>query len=503
MLLIFPLLATLFLTIIYFLRKNPRKNESFHPPTGPKGIPFIGNLHQYNPSNPHIYFANLAKIYGPILSLRFGRVPVVVVQSAKLAKEVLQTQDLNFCSRPPIGGMKRLSYNGLDIAFTPYNEYFKKIKKISVVHLLSSKRVESFAPIRQEEVSMMMHKISSLSSASKPVNLSELLMSFTSSNICRIAFGKRYEDDEGSRSKYHSLLNEAEALLITFFYSDILPYFGWLDKLTGKFSRLEKTFKKLDAFYEEVINDHINPNKPKSDREDIIDILLQLRQQQPSLELTLDHIKAVLMNIFIASTDTSAAMVIWAMTELIKHPNSMKNVQEELRNTMQNKGRRYINNDDLKDLGYFKAVVKETFRLHPASPLLIAHETIHRTTIEGYDILPKTLVYVNAWAIGRDPDSWNDPENFVPERFLESSIDFIGCDFELIPFGAGRRSCPGLHLGVANMEVALANLLHVFDWELPAGLEREDIDTNVIPGIAMHKKIPLRLVAKTKLMDQM
>lgn len=191
MVLIYPLLAVLSLTMIYFLRKN----ESFHPPPGPKGIPLIGNLHQYDPSKPHIYFANLAKIYGPILSLRFGRVPVVVIQSAKLAKEVLQTQDRNFCSRPPMVGMQRLSYNGLDIAFSPYNEYFKKMKKLSVVHLLSSKRVESFAPICQEEVLRMMNKISSLSSTSKTVNLSELLVNFTCSNICKIAFGKRYVHD--------------------------------------------------------------------------------------------------------------------------------------------------------------------------------------------------------------------------------------------------------------------------------------------------------------------
>lgn len=214
-------------------------------------------------------------------------------------------------------------------------------------------------------------------------------------------------------------------------------------------------------------------------------------------------VKFLLQNIFIASTDTSSAMVIWAMTELIKHPNKMKKVQEELRNAMRNKDHHYINGSDLKELEYFKAVVKEAFRLHPASPLLIVHETIRKTTIQGYDILPKTLVYVNAWTIGRDPKSWKDPESFMPERFLGSSIDFIGCDFELIPFGAGRRICPGIHLGIAAMEIALANLLHFFDWELPTGLEREDIDTDPIPGIATQKKTPLCLVAKTKFMYQM
>lgn len=194
-------------------------------------------------------------------------------------------------------------------------------------------------------------------------------------------------------------------------------------------------------------------------------------------------------------------MVIWAMTELVKNPNSMKKVQEELRNATHNKG--CLNNDDLKDLKYFKAVVKEALRLHPAVPLLVTREAIRKSTIKGYDILPKTLVQVNAWAIGRDPKSWNDdPEKFMPERFLESPIDFKGRDFELLPFGAGRRMCPGLNLGVANTELALANLLYSFDWELPSGLTKEDIDTDVLPGISMHKKNPLCLVAKSHLHDQ-
>ncbi|XP_021759826.1 cytochrome P450 83B1-like isoform X3 [Chenopodium quinoa] len=391
-------------------------------------------------------------------------------------------------------GIQRLSYNGLDIAFAPYNEYQIKIKKISIVHLLSSKRVQSFAPIRQEEVSRMIEKISSLSEASEIVNLTEFLANFARLNVCRTAFGKRYEDDERSSSRFHKLIREAEAMFTTFFFSDYFPsVIGWLDKLTGKFSRLEKTFKDLDAFFEEIINDHLDPNKPKSEREDIVDVLLQLMNER-SFELTLDHIKAVLMVILIAGTDTSSAMVIWAMAELMKNPISMKNVQEELRNVMQHKG--CINNSDLVGLEYFKAVVKETFRLQPATPLLIVHETIRKSTIEGYDILPKTLVYVNAWAIGRDPENWSDPEKFMPERFLGSSIDFKGYDFELIPFGAGRRICPGIHLGVANMELALANLLYYFDWELPSGVKKEDVDNDTFPGITMHKKNPLCLLAK-------
>ncbi|XP_021729909.1 cytochrome P450 83B1-like isoform X1 [Chenopodium quinoa] len=272
MILLLIFLATI--SLIFLLQKR-RKNESFNPPPGPKGLPIIGNLHQFDPSKPHIYFAKLAKIYGPILTTRFGTTPAVVVQSAKTAKEVLHTQDLNFCYRPSMIATQRLSYKGLDLAFAQSYGYFREIKKICVVHLLSSKRVESFTPIRQEEVLRMVNKISTqISSGLETVNLSELLMSFASSNICRIAFGKRYDEDEGSnRSRFHNLLNDAQAMFTAFFFTDYFPSIGWLDKLTGQSSRLEKTFTELDVFYDEIINDHLDPNRPVSETEDIIIII--------------------------------------------------------------------------------------------------------------------------------------------------------------------------------------------------------------------------------------
>lgn len=180
------------LFILLLLLFKLKRHKQFRSPPGPKGLPIIGNLHQFDASKPHVYLAELAKTYGPIVRLRIGRVSIVVVQSSKLAKEVLHTQDLNFCSRPSMIVFQKLSYGGLDIAFAPYGEYFREIKKISVVHLLSSKRVDSFAPILQDEVARLMRKIKSLSSSSKVINLSELIMGYSSSNICRIAFGKRY-----------------------------------------------------------------------------------------------------------------------------------------------------------------------------------------------------------------------------------------------------------------------------------------------------------------------
>ncbi|XP_021759829.1 cytochrome P450 83B1-like, partial [Chenopodium quinoa] len=175
-------------SLIFLLLTKHQKNEPFHPPPGPKGLPLIGNLHQFNFLKPHLSFAKLAKIYGPIYTLRFVSKNVVVIQSSTMAKEVLQTQDLNFCHRPISVGMQRLTYNGSDIMFAKDFEYFREIRKICALHLFSAKRVQCFAPILQDEFSRLVHKISSLASASKLVNLSELLFLSAGSNICKLAF---------------------------------------------------------------------------------------------------------------------------------------------------------------------------------------------------------------------------------------------------------------------------------------------------------------------------
>src|ERR1044072_4046314 len=185
------------------------------------------------------------------------------------------------------------------------------------------------------------------------------------------------------------------------------------------------------------------------------------------------------------------------MTALIKNPRVMKKLQEEVRKFGGGK-KELLDEDDVQNFPYLKAVIKETLRLHLAAPLLVPRQSNEDCFIDGYHIPAKTIVYVNAWAIQRDPEIWKNSEEFYPERFLDSSINFLGQDFELIPFGAGRRICPGLHMAVVSVELILANLIHSFDWELPCGLVKEDIDTEMLPGITQHKKNPLCFSAKQR-----
>ncbi|CAI0382869.1 unnamed protein product [Linum tenue] len=466
------LLLALPLLLLFLFQKHKKSSTNASLPPGPPGLPLVGNLFQLDSSAPHRYLWKLSQTYGPVMFLRLGRAQVVVVSTAKMAEEVMKTQDLVFCTRPVATSTTRLSYNNVDLAFAPYDAYWREMRKICVVHLFNSNRAQSFGPIREYEVSKMIEKVSGSSLEAKPVNLSEAMMSLTSTIICRVAFGKRYEEEGVERSRFQSLLNETQAMFTSF----------W-------------NFRECDAFYQEIIDEHLDPDRAKPEQEDILDILLQLwKDRSFKVQLTFDNIKALLMNIFIGGTDTGAATVVWAMTYLMKYPIAMRKVQEELRQKVKDKG--FVKEEDIQQLPYFKAVIKEAMRLQPAVPLLVPRESIQKCSLGGYEIPAKTIIHVNAWAIARDPESWGEnPDEFKPERFVGKSVDVKGSNFELIPFGAGRRICPGIHIGLATVEIALANLLYAFDWEMPAGMKSEDLDMDVLPGLTMHKKNALCLVA--------
>ncbi len=215
----------------------------------------------------------------------------------------------------------------------------------------------------------------------------------------------------------------------------------------------------------------------------------------PSLHSSSHHLVIfVYQDLFLGGVETGTITMIWAMAELAKNPKVMKKAQDEIRNYIGNKGR--VSESDIGYLFYLKMVVKETLRLHPPATMLLARETMSHFKINGYDIYPQMLVQINAWAIGRDPKYWKNPEEFIPERFLNNSIDYKGQHFELLPFGAGRRGCPGIYMATTTIELALANLLYCFDWKLAYGMKEEDINMEEIADLAVttSKKTALYLV---------
>ncbi|KAM6562359.1 hypothetical protein CsatB_022357 [Cannabis sativa] len=490
-LLLFPLLIAL-------IQKCVQKQNKNLPPSPPK-LPFIGNLHQLG-SLPHQSLCQLSKKYGSVMLLHLGNVPSVIISSAEAAKQVMKTHDLSSCSRPQLHGPKQLTYNFQDLAFSPYGKYWRELRKIYVLEVFSVKRVNSYQSVREEEVTKLVNSISHHSSSSPDaaVDLTKKLYALTASIIFRTAFGTTFKDSKFSEEKLYKILEEVVISVGSFCAAEYFPYVGWIvDKLSGLQRRRDRTFHEMDGFFQRVIDDHLSPGREKQEHEDIVDVLLKIVKEQTgfgAISLTINNIKAVLLDMFVGGIDTAAITMVWAMAELVRRPKLMKKAQDEVRTFIGNKGK--VSECDIEQLQYLKMIMKETLRLHPPAAIIVPRETMSHFTVNGYDINPKTMIQVNAWAIGRDPNSWKDPEEFIPERFEDSPIDFKGQHFELLPFGSGRRTCPAMYMGTTIVQLGLANLLYSFDWKLPDGMKEQDINMDEFAGFSLtiSKRTPLKLV---------
>ncbi|CAI9094694.1 OLC1v1030476C1 [Oldenlandia corymbosa var. corymbosa] len=487
----FIFLFALFLLLLPFLLlKNVfqnRESRNLLPP-GPRKLPFIGNLHQMVGSLPHQTLQKLAQKYGPLMHLQLGELSTIVVSSPKLAKEVLQTNSLAFANRPNLTVAQIMLYNSLGVTFSPYGDYWRQMRQIYVVELLNSKSIQSLFHIMDDELSNLRKSIES--QKGKPIFLSQLILSYLNSTISRATVGRICND----QSSLIAATMEAAKLAGIFNLEDLYPSIKFLRLFSRVKTKLEKLYKKLDVILEDIIISH-EKDKANLMEEDILDVLLRLEKKNDfQFPITRNHIKAIIFELSVAGTITSSVIVEWAMSEMVKDPSILEKAQAEVRQAL--RGKEKIDGSDIQGLKYLKWVIKETFRLHPPGPLLAPREAREQCEIQGYVIPVGTVTLVNAWAIGRDPEYWNDPEVFKPERFESTSIDFTGNNFELIPFGAGRRMCPGINFGVTNVELLLAQLLYHFDWELPDGMKPEELDMFESFGAAASRKNELCLHAK-------
>lgn len=284
--------------LLFFLLKNIRslriRNKQL--PPGPPKLPILGNLHQLG-ELPHQSLRQLSAKYGPVMLLKLGRIPLVVISSAQAAKDVLKNHDLDCCSRPHFTGSGKLTYNYLDMAFSPYSEHWREIRKICVLELFSLKRVQSFHFIREEETAFLINSISESAASATPVDLSEKIFALTGSVIFRMAFGKRFRGSNFDNRRFEELVHDAESVVGGFTANECFPYIGWIvDRLTGYYKKLERVFHELDTLFQQIIDDHLQPERTKRDaQEDIIDVLLKIVREETESRLTKDNIKAVLL----------------------------------------------------------------------------------------------------------------------------------------------------------------------------------------------------------------
>ncbi|KAE8124347.1 hypothetical protein FH972_019245 [Carpinus fangiana] len=480
-----PLLSLVFVIPFLYVFKRSRSVKPNLPPSPPK-LPIIGNLHQLG-TLPHRSLQALSNKYGPLMFLYIGSAPTLVVSSAEMAREMMKTHDIIFSNRPQSIAAKILLYGCKDVGFSPYGEYWRQARKISVLELLSIKSVQSFQYVKEEEVEVLINKIRDTCLKGGAVNLTEMFIT-TSNNISsRCILGRKFEEENG-KSRFGELSRRIMVLFVAFSFGDFFPSFGWIDVLTGLTPSLKAISRELDALFDRVIEEHQTQNSDddQSNKLDFVEILLRLQKKSTlDFELTNDNLKAIIMGMFVGGSDTTSTTLEWLMAELIKNPNIMNRVQKDVRKVVGQKSK--IDANDINQMDYLKYILKETLRLHPPAPLSLPRETSASVKFRGYDIPPKIRVFINLWAIQRDPTVWERPEEFLPERFKDNPVDFKGQDFEFIPFGGGRRGCPGLTFGVTSVEYVIANILCWFDWRLPSDIVHgEDFDMSEVTTKITH-----------------
>nr|UHB15532.1 cytochrome P450 [Paris polyphylla] len=443
----------------------------------------------------------MAKTYGPLFRLRLGSVEAVVASSAAVAEEFLRTHDGNFCNRPPNAGAEHIAYNYQDLVFAPYGPRWRSLRKLCAVHLFSQKALDSLRPIRESEVHRLVSHLRSL--AAQKINLGAALNACATDALGRATVGKRVFGDEAAVEEFKGMVVELMRLAGVFNIGDFVKGLAWLD-LQGVVGKMKRLHQRYDVFLDRILEEHRAAGGEGGG--DLLSVLIGLKEDVggDAVKLTDTEIKALFLNLFTAGTDTTSSTVEWALAELIRHPDILKQAQLEIDSIV---GRaRPVSDSDLANLPLVTAIVKETFRLHPSTPLSLPRVASEACEVGGYRVPKNATLLVNVWAIGRDPASWPDPLEFHPARFLpggdHEGADVRGNDFDVIPFGAGRRICAGMSLGLRMVQLMTAALIHAFDWTLPDGQVVEKLDMEEAYGLTLQRAVPLELRPIPRLAQQ-
>lgn len=477
---------TLFIIIftIFFFQNLVRKYKL---PPGPTPWPIIGNIHKLG-DKPHRAVSELSKTYGPIMSLKLGSITTIVISSPEIAQEMFLKHDLDFSGRGVIDAIRAINHDQFSLVFLPICPRWRNLRKIASIQLFTNHRLDASQDLRKKKVNELVEYVRQCSESGIPVNIGKAafttalnLLSNTFSSI-DLASHASSNSQEFKDLVWHMLEEGARPNV-----SDFFPLVRGLD-LQGVLRRSTNYLKKMLGVFEEIIDGRLrNPDDSKGD---VLGTLLKLVEDK---ELSLDEVKHLLSDLFVAGTDTTSSTVEWAMTELLRNPTKMRKAQIELDEVFGND--EVIQESDISKLPYIQAIVKETYRLHPPAPFLIPYKAEKDVKLCNHFVPKDAFIWVNVWCIGRNPSVWPNPHLFSPERFLERDMNVQGRDFELIPFGAGRRICPGLSLAYRMVHLTLATLLHTFNWKYYDGGSSKEIDVEEKFGITLQKAQPLQAIA--------
>ncbi|KAJ7292427.1 hypothetical protein O6H91_19G073300 [Diphasiastrum complanatum] len=451
---------------------------------GPRGWPVIGSLMDMG-TLAHRRLAELSKIYEAqsLMALSLGNTRVIISSKPDVAREILNSSC--FADRPLKQSAQQLLF-GRAIGFAPQGDYWRGLRRVAANHLFTPKRIAADEPSRQREVNLMLQSVAKHAGV---VEIRPYLQRASLNNIMSSVFGRRFELDNsecGEAEKLQAMVREGFELLGAFNWADHLPTLQLFDPQRIH-QRCAKLVPRVNAYVQQIIDEHRQCSKAHSNKTDFVDVLLSLQGED---KLKDDDMVAVLWEMIFRGTDTTAILTEWIMAELVLHPDIQAKAQQEIDAVVGS--RTMVEDADIVRMPYLQAIVKETLRMHPPGPLLSwARLSTEDLTIAGHHIPKGTTAMVNMWSITHDPSIWANPEAFLPERFFQvgNDIDPRGGDLRLAPFGAGRRVCPGRALALATVHLWLARLLHHYTW-LPC--EQHPVDLTEVLRLSCEMANPLK-----------
>ncbi|KAD6119049.1 hypothetical protein E3N88_10320 [Mikania micrantha] len=430
------------------------------------------------------------------MALRFGSRPVLVITSPSAAEECFTKNDIVLANRPLLLSGKYLDYNHSTVGAAPYGDLWRDLRRIMTLELFSTARLKSFMGVRDDEVRSLIKTLyeESFQDFTK-VQMRSRIQGLSFNIIMKMAANKRFYgsgvEDSEEADKFKEVIRDVFEINGATNPGDFIPFLRWID-YGGFEKKLLKLQKKCDSFsqnlIEEIRTKRCDSSREKEKDTTFIDSMLSLQEQEPAY-YTDDIIKGNILILLQAGTDTSAGTIEWAMALLLNHPDVLDRARKEIDSNIGQE--RLVQETDLANLPYIQCIINETLRLFPAGPLLVPHEPSQDCTIGGFHVARGTMVLVNAWAIHRNPMIWDDPLCFKPERFENMGNE----GYRFIPFGMGRRQCPGSGLANRVMGLALASLIQCFEWKR---VGEELVDLSEGEGLTIPKEEPLEAMCRAR-----
>ncbi|KAL6958874.1 hypothetical protein U1Q18_040221 [Sarracenia purpurea var. burkii] len=430
------------------------------------------------------------------MTLKLGVVTTIVASSAETAKLILQKHDEALCDRTIPDVITSQPKFDATIVWAPANHQWRHRRRIFQTRLFNPQTLDLLQHLRHKKAQELVLHIGKHVASGITVDIGRATFATTLNLMSNTIFSIDMVDLESeSMQEFKDLVCRVAEDAGKPNLSDYFPLIRRLD-LQGMKRRVRPSYTRLHAIFDELIEERLKERTSSSTngsrRGDFLDGLLDECEEDDGSDLNRETIKPLITDLFLAGTDTSTITTEWAMAELLCNPGSLRKARRELIVTIGTD--QPVTESDIDRLPYLRSIINETMRLHPAAPLLLPHRARHDVELLGFMVPKDAQVLVNVWAINRDPEYWEDPLSFFPERFLDSSRDFKGQDFEFIPFGSGRRICPGMPLGIRTVHLMLASILQSFDWRLPEGTTPENLDMKEQFGATLRKAIPLHAI---------